>query len=247
MNAFLSFAEIVFVAGAFAAALITSLSGFAFGMVAAAIWLHVLAPAQTTALIVINALIVQSYAVWKIRRSVKASRLAPFVAGSAIGIPVGFALLTWTTPAKLRFGVGLLLIAFSVFNLTHPKMPVVKRFVRPLDSTTGVLNGILGAATGLAGVLVMIWCNVRGWPRDEQRAVFQPTAIATFAMTIAWMSSAGSLTTEIGRLFLIGLPAVAAGTWLGWKLYGQIDDGSFRKIVMGLLLASGATLVVNAL
>jgi hypothetical protein len=56
----------VFLAGSFVAALVTGLTGFAFGMVAAAIWLHALAPAQTTALIVLYALIVQSYAVWKI-------------------------------------------------------------------------------------------------------------------------------------------------------------------------------------
>jgi uncharacterized membrane protein YfcA len=247
MNAFLSIAEIVFLIGAFAAAFVTSLTGFAFGMIAAAIWLHVLVPEQTTALIVVYALIVQSYAVWKIRRSLNTRRLAPFIAGSAVGIPGGFALLTWATPASLRLGVGIVLIAFSLYNLTHPKMPVIKRFTLPFDATAGVLNGVLGAATGLAGVLIMIWSGMRGWPRDEQRAVFQPTAIATFAMTIAWMGNAGSLTTEVGRLFLVGLPAVAVGTWLGWKLYGRLDEALFRTVVMWLLLASGVTLAMNAL
>lgn len=240
-------AEIVFLIGAFSAAVVTSLTGFAFGMIAAAIWLHALPPVQATALIVVYALMVQSYAVWKIRRSLNARRLVPFVAGSAAGIPAGFALLAWATPASLRLGVGLVLIAFSLYNLTHPKMPIVRRFTLPLDAIAGVLNGVLGAATGLAGVLVMIWCGMRGWPRDEQRAVFQPTAVATFLMTIAWMGSAGSLTTEVWRLFLIGLPALIVGTWLGWQLYGRLDEASFRKIVMWLLLASGVTLVINAL
>jgi uncharacterized membrane protein YfcA len=247
MSELLSIAEIVFLIGAFAAAFVTSLTGFAFGMIAAAIWLHALTPEHTTALIVVYALIVQSYAVWKIRRSLNARRLAPFIAGSAVGIPAGFALLTWATPASLRLGVGLVLIAFSVYNLTHPKMPVVKRFALPSDAAAGVFNGVLGAATGLAGVLVMIWSGMRGWPRDEQRAVFQPTAIATFAMTIVWMGGAGSFTTEVGRLFLVGLPAVAVGTWLGWKLYGRLNEASFRTVVMWLLLASGVTLAVNAL
>jgi len=46
------------------------------------------------------------------------------------------------------------------------------------------------------------------------------------------------------KLFLIGLPALFAGTWLGMKLFGRLDEGTFRKIVLGLLLASGALLVV---
>ncbi|MGH8703228.1 MAG: sulfite exporter TauE/SafE family protein, partial [Burkholderiales bacterium] len=75
------------------------------------------------------------------------------------------------------------------------------------------------------------------------RAVFQPTAVATFLMTIIWLGGAGVLTADIARLFAIGLPALIAGTWLGWKLYGRLDEATFRKVVLGLLLASGVALV----
>ena len=112
-----------------------------------------------------------------------------------------------------------------------------------LDSGVGVLNGILGGSTGLAGILPMIWCGLRGWPKDEQRAVFQPTAVATFLMIIIWLGGAGAVTADVLRLFVIGLPALIAGTWLGWKLYGKLDEATFRKIVLGLLLVSGVTLV----
>ena len=45
------------------------------------------------------------------------------------------------------------------------------------------------------------------------------------------------------KLFLIGLPALALGTWLGFKLYGRLDDATFRKAVLVLLLISGVTLM----
>jgi hypothetical protein len=35
-----------------------------------------------------------------------------------------------------------------------------------------------------------------------------------------------------------------AGTWVGLKLYGRIDDAAFRKIILLLLLVSGVSLVV---
>jgi uncharacterized protein len=44
-------------------------------------------------------------------------------------------------------------------------------------------------------------------------------------------------------VFVIGLPAVLAGTWAGLKLYGKLDEGSFRKVVLAVLLLSGATLI----
>lgn len=238
---------LTFLIGTFTAAFVTGLAGFAFGMVAAAIWLHALSPVQVTALIVFYALIVQSHAVWKIRHTLNVRRLVPFIAGSAVGIPAGAALLTWATPASLRLGVGALLTAFSLYNLISPKLPVVTQAGKPLDSAVGVCNGALAGATGLAGILPMIWSGMRGWPKNEQRAVFQPTAVATFLMMLAWMGGTGTLMMESGRLFVIGLPALAAGTWLGWKLYGRLDEVSFRKVILWLLLVSGVALMANSL
>jgi hypothetical protein len=34
-------------------------------------------------------------------------------------------------------------------------------------------------------------------------------------------------------------------TYLGWALYGRLDEASFRKIVLALVLISGISLVVT--
>jgi uncharacterized membrane protein YfcA len=243
MLGFASFDLAIFLAGAFLAAFVTGLAGFAFGMIAAAIWLHALTPMQATVLIVAYAFLVQSYAVWKLRRALNFGRLMPFIIGSAVGIPAGIAVLRWAAPAELRIAVGVLLILFSLYNLSRPKLPEVKQAGALLDGGVGVLNGILGGSTGLGGILPTIWCGMRGWPKDEQRAVFQPTAVATFLMIMIWLGSSGTVTADMLRLFVIGLPALMAGSWLGWKLYGKLDEATFRKIVLGLLLVSGVTLV----
>jgi hypothetical protein len=39
-----------------------------------------------------------------------------------------------------------------------------------------------------------------------QRAIFQPVAVATFAMSAAWLSIKGSVSADTIRLFLFGLP-----------------------------------------
>ena len=90
-----------FLAATFAAALVAGLAGFAFGLVAAAVWLHILTPLQTATLIVVFGLIVQGYSVWKLRAALNWSRLWPFLLGAAIGVPIGVAILEWTNPAYL--------------------------------------------------------------------------------------------------------------------------------------------------
>jgi uncharacterized membrane protein YfcA len=241
----LSFDLAIFLGGTFVAAFVTGLAGFAFGLVAAGIWLHALTPLQASTLIVAYGLLVQGYAVWKLRHSLRFHRLAPFIVGSAMGIPAGIVALRWISPVHLRVGVGVLLILFSLYNLVRPKLPEMKGAGRGADAVVGFFNGVLGGATGLGGILPTIWSGLRGWSRDEQRAVFQPTAVATFLMTILAFGGVGIITLDTMRLFLIGLPALVVGSGLGWLLYGKLDEVAFRKVVLALLLVSGLTLVAS--
>jgi uncharacterized membrane protein YfcA len=235
----------IFLLGTFAAAFVTGLAGFAFGMVAAGIWLFALTPVQTTTLIVAYALLVQGYSTWRLRRTIIPSRLWPFVVGSAIGIPAGIAVLELASAVHLRTAAGLLLIAFGLYNLLRPKMPSLKNVGQAGDAGIGLLNGVLGGSTGLGGILPTLWCVLRGWPRDEHRSVSQPTAVATFALSLLGLGGMGLITPETTRLFLIGLPVLIAGTLLGWSLYGKLDEAAFRKVVLVLLLVSGLAIVVT--
>jgi hypothetical protein len=85
------------------------------------------------------------------------------------------------------------LIGFSLHGLARPKLPPVTAGGRIADAAVGLLGGVLGGATGLAGILTILWCNLRGWPRDEQRMVFQPAIAATFTMIVLWLGGAGLL------------------------------------------------------
>jgi uncharacterized protein len=234
----------LFATGTFAAALVTGVAGFAFGIVAAAVWLHFLSPAHATALIVAYGLIVQGISVWKLRRSINLTRLLPFLLGAAIGVPIGVELLHWTSPSALRISIGVVLILFSLYNLMRPQFAPIAAG-KAADGVIGVLNGVVGGATGLAGIVVTIWCTLRGWSRDEQRTVFQPIGVGVFVITGIWLGGTGLVDAETIRLFVIGLPVLLAGTWVGLRLYSRLDEAGFRKVILGLLLISGLALVMR--
>jgi uncharacterized membrane protein YfcA len=234
---------LIFLLATFAGALVTGLSGFAFGLVAASIWLYILTPLQTATLIIAFGLIVQGYSVWKLRRALDWRKLWPFIAGAAIGVPLGVSILGWANPAHVRAGIGVFLILYSLYALLRPSLPPVTKGGPAADAAVGFANGVLGGITGLAGILVVIWGGLRGWPKDQQRAVFQPVAVAIFAMSAFWLGFKGAVSADTIRLFLFGLPVLLAGTWLGMKLYGRLDEAAFRKVVLVLLLASGVALM----
>jgi uncharacterized membrane protein YfcA len=226
----------LFLFATFAGALVAGLSGFAFGLVAASIWLYILTPLQTATLIIAFGLIVQGYAVWKLRRALDWKKLIPFMLGAALGVPVGVFILTWANPAHVRIGVGAFLVLYSLYALFRPAINPVRAGGAAADAGVGLLNGVLGGITGLAGILVTIWCGLRGWPKDVQRTVFQPVAVAIFLMSALWIGAKGTVTAETVKLFLIGLPALLAGTWLGFRLFGRLNEAAFRKLVLVLVL-----------
>ncbi len=236
---------LLFSAATFAAAFVVGLAGFAFGVIAAAVWLHFLAPAQTAALIVAYGLIVQGSAVWRLRRAINLARLMPFLAGGAIGVPIGGEALRWAAPASLRLAIGAILVVVGLYGLARPRPAAGAAGAgRIADGAIGVVNGVIGGATGLAGIAAVIWCGLRGWTPAEQRAVFQPSAVAVLAMTGLWLGGTGMIGADTRWLFVIGLPSLALGIWAGLKAFGHLDDAAFRRIVLVLLLLSGLSLVI---
>jgi hypothetical protein len=143
----------------------------------------------------------------------------------------------------LRTGTGLLLVLYGSYGLARPVLHPVKAGVAA-DVGVGFLNGLVSGMTGLPGIIVTIWCQMRGWSKDTQRTVYQPTILLTLLINIAALAFAGAITVPTLKLYALGMPFMAVGAWCGLRLYGHLNDVTFRKIVLVLLLVSGITLVV---
>lgn len=238
-----SFNLALFVAAAFFGGLTSGLSGFAMGLVVSGVWLHILAPEQNALLIVLCGLVTQGSGIWRVRGAIDRKSVTPFIIGSALGIPAGTALLTSIDQSTLRFGIGVLLVIFGLYNLFRPPLGPLHGGT-PREFGVGIVNGLIGGMTGLGGIAVTIWCQLRGGPKDAQRAIFQPVMFSTFLMSAVWLGVAGAFTVETLKLYALALPALMAGIWLGILLYGKLDDAAFRKVILSLLLLSGLSLIV---
>lgn len=63
------------------------------GIVVSSMWLHILTPVQNAILVVSYGFLTQGYAIWKLRHALSWRKVAPFIVGSGIGVPIGTLLL----------------------------------------------------------------------------------------------------------------------------------------------------------
>jgi len=236
---------IPFCVAAFAGGFVSGFSGFAMGLVVSGVWLHIITPIQTAALIAGYGLLTQGYGILKLRQALNWRAIWPLSLGTTIGIPIGVILLNYINPVYLRLGVGVLLVLYAIYSLARPAFKPMKISAAP-DIGIGFVNGLVGGVTGLGGVVSTISCQWRGWTRDVQRAVFQPVLFAAFVVISVSMAVTGAFTMETLKLYGLGLPFLLVGLWSGFKLYGKIDDEMFRKVVLILILFAGLSLIVPA-
>jgi uncharacterized membrane protein YfcA len=151
-------------------------------------------------------------------------------------------LLLHADAATFRVGFGIFLALYSVYMFARPKILAVGGGPL-LHGTVGFAGGLVGGLTAMPGALPVIWCNMTGLPKDQQRGLVQPfiAAMQIYALVVLFVW--GNFSTESLKQLAIGLPALAAGTALGIMLFGKIDDASFRRIVLMVLFASALVLI----
>ena len=56
----------------------------------------------------------------------------------------------------------------------------------------------------------------------------------------------GALFVDLTSLVMVlcVLPPLALGTSIGWRIYGRLNEQSFRRVLAALLLLSGLTLAL---
>lgn len=238
---------LVVAAGAVVAGFVQGLSGFAFGLVAMSFWVWAVDPKVAAALTVFGGLLGQLIAAFSVRRGFKWNQLLPFVLGGITGIPVGVWLLPLVDANTFKIGLGVILLIWCPAMLFAQRIPKISFGGRLADGVVGLAGGVLGGFGGFTGVIPTLWCVLRGFPREEQRAIIQNFNLAMLIVIMGTYIAAGLVTKATLPLFAIVAPAMLIPTFLGTRMYKGISDLRFRQIVLGLLTASGLMMLTSGL
>ena len=227
------------------ASLTSSIAGFAFSAICGGILFHLWDDHVRIVQIMIACSIAnQAVMVWSLRRDISWRALAVCVGGGACGVPLGAWALLHADQRSFENAIGLLLLAYGAYLLLGKQRTL--RLDHPvLKAAVGFAGGVLGAATALPSLPVMIWCQLKGCDNDAQRALSQPFILAMQVLALA-ITPLLAPTHGAGLEFsdLLCIPAGLFGTQIGMGCYRGLSARQFAVAVSVLLIVSGLSFVL---
>ena len=229
----------------FAAALVSSVVGFAFSALAGAGLVHLYArPSEAVELMALCSIAIQLYCVVAMRRSIEWRRLLPFLAGGAACVPLGVWLLSVVSYGGFAIGLGVFLIGYGAV-MAWRRQSRTWAGAWWIDVCVGALGGITGGLAAFPGAFVTIWCSMRGWDKSAQRAVTQPFILAMQLITLGTMH-AQHLTLHIDAMRVEGMLAALFAAFVGMRVFRALTNRQFAWVLNGLLMVSGTLMILRA-
>ena len=239
---------LIVVVGSAVAGFVQGLSGFAFGLIAMGIWAWSLDPLLAGPLVVFGSLAGQLPRQRRLVADVES------VAGLAVrdwveslACTSGRPVVALHQPARVQGERRPFAGHVVPVDAVRARSAADQRGGQWADAAVGWVGGIMGGLGGLTGPAPILWATLRGWDRHTQRGVFQVFNICMHSLTLATYFVSGTMPRQVYPLFVVMVPALLIPTIAGFLLYRRFSDVTFRRVVLGLLTASGAVLIVTSL
>jgi len=177
---------------------------------------------------------------------------AVLILGSALGLPIGIWLLHIGAPGIVKTALGVILIAYGLFELfLRARLSADAEAAaqnRPSGfgaAIAGFAAGVMGGAYATNGPPAVVYGTLRRWPAPRFKSTMQAFFLVNNVMIVLGHAARGLFTESAATLLAVGLPALAAGLWLGTRLESRVSGPAFRKLVLVLIVILGVSLVVR--
>ncbi len=176
-------------------------------------------------------------------RSLSIKRLVVMLLGTVPGIPAGVLLLQNVSATVLQLVLGGILITFAGYAL-FLKLPQLTTG-RVSELTSGFLAGCLGGSIGASGPPVIIYTAVQPWSKDEIKSSLTGYFLITGIGVSMTHAAAGIITREVLIYFFAGLASLVLGVFAGTRMYGRINEATYKKAICVLLLILGVLMLAK--
>jgi len=163
------------------------------------------------------------------------------LAGAVAGVTLLVALPRQATIA----GIGVVLVVYGIYALRQKEaVRIVSRAWAPVAGFSG---GVLGTLFGIGAPPYAIYLTHRMPDKLAFRATLSSMVIFSVSMRALVFAASGLMLADRIAGFAMLLPFALAGLWLGNRIHGRISRAGLLRVVAGLLLLIGLSLLARAL
>jgi len=180
----------------------------------------------------------------KLRADVWKSEFIPMLPFLLVGLFIGAFVLMNVSAQWLLLILGGFVLLFGMNYLIDRKSRI--RLPRWAVAPIGVFAGTTSSAFGVGGPLYVFYFTARGATPEQIRATVPAVFSFTTVARIAIFASVGLFSTQMVIAAAALLPVMALGLWCGHRLHGRLSREQAIRIIGGLLLLSGTSLIVRA-
>jgi len=232
----IAIAAIVIVAG-----FLQGLTGFGFGLITLPLLGLFIGIKTIIPLVVLLALCISLTQTVQFRNAIKLKSIYTLIAATMPGIPVGVYTLKHIPAETLTIGLGALMVAFTSYQLLTKPTP--RHLGIPSTVLAGFTSGILGGSIGAGGPPVIVYSTLQPWSKDQAKATLAFYFAISGSIVSMTHAYTGLITQKILHLFVISLPALAIGIFLGTITYTRISDRGYKKLALILVFILGCMML----
>lgn len=222
---------------------VSGLSGFGYALAATPLCSIVIAPSRAVILITLCGMTPAIQNFLRFRGDADRPVAARMTIASLVGMPLGLVVLETTGDAPLRLTIGIVTMVIGMLML----LGVELRHATPwTDTVLGFASGVLNTSTGTNGPPLVIGLRAHQLPISRFRGTISTMFVVAQAVAIAIFGSRGRIHLDLFVLALTVVPAQTAFILFGQRLSLRLAKKRFDHVVLGLLLASGAAAMFNA-
>jgi len=173
--------------------------------------------------------------------------LAPVLVGMMPGVWIGVAVLLNVDPVVAKTIAGIVVVLVAALTLLAPELHIKQRLVLPVGLGAGFCGGLLGGIAALSGPLVFIFLlakGLRGKAFTKEASMF---LVVSSALLAAALMSSPRFSWHDVLISTLATAPVLAGTLVGQKVRDVVPADAFKKLVVLVVLLSGAQLVWSSL
>lgn len=233
------------------AGFVAGMAGFGFSLFGVGV-LWILPPREGIPLLMLLSACSQIFSIAQLRASMPPLRTwwpqgpAPCVIGGWAGLPVGLWLLSHLDAKILCLAIGLILVAYSLWMILKPaNMRPLKRTL-PRALGVGLLGGVVGGFCAAPGTVMVIWANLLGLNKEEQRATVQPYILGMQLLSLLlFLIRGGVFSGCLGILWLSSFTIIFLTTKLGVLAFKKLSNRTYNILVVIMLALSGVSLLIK--